>query len=427
MNELIDTKPDINVLDAEYKRLLGYPQGYELGGRSLELAEWARDWFNKNGRPWIYAVRINDVDFSNERFRINGVEFSSKRLCSQLKEADACSVMLAAVSAGSECEEMAAYFWQENKPDRYFFLEIFGSAVVENLITNTGARFCAWADENNLAVLPHYSPGYPGWDVTDQNKLMKLIKQEKSHSLPGTIEVLDTGMLKPKKSLLALFGITKSVEKVKNLSELIPCETCSLQGCRYRRTNYKHSRNPIEDVSKLQPGVSANLTKHKLALNENAKYNLSLKALQKWSTERLKLRILKDNSIEAQFRYEGTTCSNMGHPLEFDYFIKLSPAEDYYKIISMNCNPVPGDSGYKYMCEYINDPELIMNNIKNEKPLIGKELNNVLSWKYQFSPEGCYCKANSREHKWGLVLEVLHYALVQFENSTKKLSQLIVS
>ncbi len=117
----------------------------------------------------------------------------------------------------------------------------------------------------------------------------------------------------------------------------------------------------------------------------------------------------------------------MGHPLEFDYLIKLSPAEDCYKIISMNCNPAPGDNGYKYMCEYINDPDSIMNSIKNEKPLIGKELKDVLNWKYQFNPEGCYCKPDSREHKWGLVMEVLHYALVQYENKTKNISQLIVS
>ena len=41
---------------------------------------------------------------------------------------------------------------------------------------------------------------------------------------------------------------------------------------------------------------------------------------------------------------------------------------------------------------------------------------NILNWKYQFSPEGCFCKAESREHKWGLVLEVVHYALVKLEN-----------
>lgn len=423
MNELIDINPDINVLENEYKRLLGYPKDIELKERSLELSKWAREWYNKNSKPWIYALQTNEIDFSNEKLRVNNIEFSSRKLCNQLAESQADSAMLVAVSAGEECEVKANQLWQEGKPDEYFFLEVYGSAVVEHLITIAGARFCAWADENNLAVLPHCSPGYPGWNVTDQNKLFQLIGQKRNHDLPGIIEVLETGMLKPKKSMLALFGITKNIEKVRRLTELIPCETCSLQGCRYRRTSYKYSRNQIEDVSKLQPGknrlinvrswIGNNFTG---ILNKNAKYNISIKALEKWSNERLNLKILEDNSIEANFKYEGTTCSNIGHPLEFNYFVKLSSPEDSFKIISMVCNPAQNDVGYKYMCEYINDSESLMNCIMNEKPLLDKPLNDILNWKYLFSPEGCFCKSESRDHKWGLVLEVLHYAMVNYEN-----------
>ena len=35
-------------------------------------------------------------------------------------------------------------------------------------MTMTGARLCAWADGQRLAVLPHYSPGYPEWDIAEQ-------------------------------------------------------------------------------------------------------------------------------------------------------------------------------------------------------------------------------------------------------------------
>ncbi len=423
MNELIDTKPDINVLEIEYKRLLGYPHHFELKERARELADWARQWYSENGSPWIYAVKTDEIDFSNEKLRINGAEFSSLKLRSQLVQAQVYNAMLVAVSAGKECEEKSNQLWQEDKPDEYFFLEVYGSAVVEHLITLAGAHICAWADENNLAVLPHYSPGYPGWKVTDQKELLKLIINNREHAIPGNIDVLETGMLKPKKSMLALFGITKNVDKVRKLSELIPCETCSLQRCQYRRTVYKHPRIPIEDVSKLQPSnkeyinTGTSFEKSTMGvLTKNGKYNISIKALQKWSDQRLTLKVLEDNSIEANFRYEGTTCSNMGRPLDFDYFIKLGSPENLYEIISMYCNPAKDSDSYKFMCEYITDPEALMNNIQNEKPLIGKPLDNILNWKYRFSPEGCFCKAESREHKWGLVLEVLHFALVKLED-----------
>ncbi len=51
---------------------------------------------------------------------------------------------------------------------------MFGSAVVEHLTTTAGARLCAWADGERMAVLPHYSPGYPEWDIAEQPRLFSL-------------------------------------------------------------------------------------------------------------------------------------------------------------------------------------------------------------------------------------------------------------
>ena len=112
MNELIDTNPDINIREEEYKRLLGYPPHFELKEKARELADWARSWFNENGNPWIYAFQTNDIYFSKEKLRINDVEFSSVKLRNQLAEAQASAAMLVAVSAGKECEEKANQLWQ---------------------------------------------------------------------------------------------------------------------------------------------------------------------------------------------------------------------------------------------------------------------------------------------------------------------------
>ncbi len=419
MNELIDIQPDINVIESEYKRLLGYPSGYELEDRARELADWARQWFNENGKPWVYAVQLDRLDTSKENLRIGNIELSSKRLRNQFAEAETDSAMLAVVSAGKECEEKAHQLWLEGKPDEYFFLEVYGSAIVEHLVATTGFRFCDWAEKNNLMVLPHYSPGYPGWKVEDQEKILELIKQNKTHNLPGEIYLFESGMLKPKKSMLALFGITKNVSKARNLKDLIPCDSCSLANCQYRRVPYKNPCRQIEDICKLQSGnnePSSGKALSEPVLTQNAKYSVSQKALQKWSEERLQLNFLNDNSIEAKFRYEGTTCSNLGRKLEFDYQIKLSSQEEGYKITRLDCSPSNNDDGYKFMCEYLRNPKELINNIENEKPQFGKPLNEILNWERQFSPDGCYCRAESRNHKWGLAFEVLHYTLVQYEN-----------
>jgi hypothetical protein len=49
MEELFDLKPEVNVLETEYKRLLGYPAHYELGGRVRELVDQTRQWYAKHG------------------------------------------------------------------------------------------------------------------------------------------------------------------------------------------------------------------------------------------------------------------------------------------------------------------------------------------------------------------------------------------
>ena len=56
-----------------------------------------------------------------------------------------------------------------------------------------------------------------------------------------------------------------------------------------------------------------------------------------------------------------------------------------------------------------------MGSIASERPLLGRPLNDVLYWERPPSPSGCYCDIEKRNHKWALVFEVIHYALVHRE------------
>jgi hypothetical protein len=401
--EWIDTSPDVNVDPAEYARLLGFPAGKELEGRPRELTDWTRRWYAQHGRPWIYSRQAERLEISNGSIVIDGVTFTSSRLQRTLQQAAASNVALVAVSAGNELEDEAQRAWKEEKPDEYFFLEVYGSAVVERLVTVAGASLCAWGDRECLAVLPHYSPGYPEWNIADQPALMQLIARR---ALPAKLEAMDTGMLRPKKSLLAVFGLTAHTDRVQRLSELVPCSNCSFNPCQYRREPYRLGPRSAElaDVASSDAPLSA-----------SAKYNTNPKALARWASERLSLTSGNDGSIHALFRYDGTTCSNMGQPLQFHYDVTLGPREQGYPIREQRCAPAPGDTGHRAQCGYITNSTDLMAAIENEKPLLGKRLNDVLSWGRPTSPAGCYCEPSSRQHKWGLVLETIHYALAQQE------------
>jgi hypothetical protein len=272
-------------------------------------------------------------------------------------------------------------------------------------------------------VLPHYSPGYPEWDIGEQPRLLDLIRRTRAQSLPTSVDVLDSGMLRPKKSLLAVFGLTHHVDRVRKLTDLVPCQNCSLSNCQYRRAPYERAATYVqtEGVARVDdetPTASETIEEVFDPLEAAAKYSINVKALRRWADERLTLDVREDGTVDALFRYEGTTCSNMGRAIRFDYKVKLGPRTEGYPIREQHCDPTPGDDGYTYMCRYMNNAEHLMVAIEREKPLLGQKLNDVLAWTRPLNGAGCYCEPNSRKHKWGLVLETIHYALVQRERGS---------
>ncbi|MGB0062905.1 MAG: hypothetical protein WBP85_00540, partial [Terracidiphilus sp.] len=247
------------VQEAEYVRLLGFPRGWVLEGRARELADWARDWYAQYGRPWMYARQAEQFEIAGDSISIDGVEFSSSRLRKTLTDAEAHSVILVAVGAGSEAEEEAHRRWNDDKPDEYFFLEVYASAVVEHLTTLAGARLCDWAEQRQMAVLPHYSPGYPEWDVAEQPRLLDLLKKSRAEAFPSSVEAFDSGMLRPKKTLLGVFGLTRHTERLQKLTNLVPCERCSFGPCQYRRAPYRRAPRPAgEQIQAREPAVDRN-------------------------------------------------------------------------------------------------------------------------------------------------------------------------
>ena len=386
----------MDVQPAEYLRLLGYPRDFVPAGRASELAEWAREWYAANGRPWVYEREVASLDLSSGAVRLDGETFSSRRLYATLEEAGAHGAVLVAVSAGPEAEEEAQQLWREEKPDEYFFLEVYASAVVEHLVTTAGARLCGWAEERRMAVLPHYSPGYSGWDIGEQGRLLELF----GTCLPGALQVLPSGGLQPKKSLLAVFGLTRHVNRVQRLTDLMPCENCSFSPCQFRRAPYRRSRSGLAELPVIPQW-------------ERPSYTVNPKALKRWAAERLTLERRPDGTIDARFRYDGTTCTNMGRPLAFDYVVKLGPprrglphprttlrprARRYRPHANV---PVPRRPG---AIDGSHRPrEAAARPAARRRPDVARASTGT----------GCYCDPASREHKWGLVLETIHYALHQ--------------
>lgn len=407
--EHLDDRPVVNVREAEYRRLLGYPAHHTPGARADELAEWARGWYATHGRPWIYMREV-ELRSTRDDLLIDGMGFHSRKLQAHLREAGAGRAMLVAVSAGQGCEAHASQLWQEAKPDEYFFLEMFGSAVVEHLMATLSARICEIADRDHLMAVAHYSPGYTGWDIADQNRLYELIIRGQTRPFPESLEVLSSGMLRPKKSLLAVVGLTSRTGRALAALQLVPCETCSFAPCQYRRAPYRHAPERTEAGAVPRP---AGRPAAPLVLTRGAAYSVNPRALSKWARERVRLVPGERGTVEASFRFDGTTCSDQGRPLAFDYAVTLSGPQDGYTILESSCRPAPGDNGHTFMCAYLTDRDGLMQALDRERPLVGRPLDDVLRWSRSSASAGCHCNADSRARHWGVALEAIHFALVQ--------------
>ncbi|MEP6621933.1 MAG: hypothetical protein ABJE47_21600 [bacterium] len=148
-------------------------------------------------------------------------------------------------------------------------------------------------------------------------------------------------------------------------------------------------------------------------LELDAKYSVNGKALRRWMKERLILSQRPDGCFDALFRYDGSTCSNMGRALAFEYRVVIASRQERYELRDLQCAPAPGDDGYTFMCRYRVVGSALTRDIAEEKPLLGRPLNEVLHWDRELIGPGCYCEGESRDHKWGLVLETIHFALAQ--------------
>lgn len=386
------------VMDEEFFRLLGYPPGHVPGDRARELARWARAWYRAHGRAWAWYDEVA-LAFTGDELRLGGRSFRSPRLLEHLRATGATRAMLLAVSAGPECEAEARRLWEAQRPDEYFFLETFGSAVVEQLVADANGRVCEEAARHALVVVPHYSPGYTGWDVAEQPALFDLISTRMTAGgWPGPLEVLPSGMLRPKKSMLAVIGLAPRRAEVSRPLGSVPCERCAFSPCQFRRAAYRHRPMRI-DGAPVRPQAVA------------PRYTLNPRVLAKWAGERLDLCDQPDGTLLATFRFDGTTCSNLGHPLAFAYRVHLDAAVDRRAILDCTCTPLSGDAGYARMCAFLASPTGLMGAIARERPLVGRPLDAVLGWDRPAGPAGCLCDAAGRARTWGIALEVIHYAL----------------
>ncbi len=147
-----------------------------------------------------------------------------------------------------------------------------------------------------------------------------------------------------------------------------------------------------------------------LAMSPTAQYAYPVKALTRWATQHLRWQADQAGNVEAVFRLEGSTCGNV--PLVMLYEVGLGPRAEGWPIRRLSVQPEPNDDGHRAQCAFRADEGQWREELQAEQPCLGQPVAAALAWSPTVSPEGCLCTAASRAHKWRIVLQTLHWALM---------------
>jgi hypothetical protein len=225
----------IEVSVADYAVLLGYRRAPLPTGRVTELADESRAWFAEHCGPWGVARTLEIEHVGGDRIRLEqGASLSSPVLAERFARARAKRLVVVLVSAGAEIDRRIDQLWAGERPDEAYFLDRFGAAATRWLAVWAAGHLAGVASREGLATLPAYSPGFDGWPLVDQAPLAACL----GNGPPSDFKVLESGMMRPRNTLLAAVGLTADRAAAESARRRHGCSWCSLERCNLRRSAF---------------------------------------------------------------------------------------------------------------------------------------------------------------------------------------------
>jgi len=166
------------------------------------------------------------VKFCGDNFIIDNRTFNcGNTIYSLLKNSDTIAFLVSSI--GEEIEKWSKQFMDNNEMLKGYLIDKVASELVELLADKTESFLENEIEQFELKATNRYSPGYCGWNVVDQQNLFSLMPEK----FCG-VSVNDDSMMIPIKTVSAVIGVGKNVEK-KNYE----CSICEIDFC------YKRDRN----------------------------------------------------------------------------------------------------------------------------------------------------------------------------------------
>jgi hypothetical protein len=208
----------------ELAKLLGGQKKKSLPKSIRKKVRTARQKLNKLIKPSLHYRIVKPSVMDNDVVQLDEtVEFTSTQLAKTLKNAEEIVCFVGTIGTGVENE--INRLLDKQKLAEAYILDAMASVAVENMIDRFQNLMEKRFGAEERAVTLRFSPGYCDWPVTQQKKLFNIFNPKQLN-----VELLDSCLMKPRKSVSGVFGITPQESESYN-----PCRDCPTRRCESRR------------------------------------------------------------------------------------------------------------------------------------------------------------------------------------------------
>jgi len=217
---------DLNLSVSQIENDMGYREGEDrelVSSLIEEVFKEAGEICNIKAEYIIY----NDLHFNNigKSMMIKDLNFQIKKIVFGLiKKSESIAIFLC--TAGAEIVIRSRQAMQERDLLKGYVYDVVGSEIVEAAADLMQKELEKAISATGNRITNRYSPGYCGWDVSEQHKLFQLLPD----NFCG-IRLTQSALMDPVKSVSGIIGIGKEVKM-----NPYTCKLCDLETCVYRKS-----------------------------------------------------------------------------------------------------------------------------------------------------------------------------------------------
>lgn len=219
------TFDDLDLPDSEIFLYMGY-KGSEPQEIVVELLHEMKEELKSICKPkWGFQYVPGEIVGKQEIRLDDQVVKPGRIITHSLEGSEAFLIMIA--TAGLEFNEWLHSPKNQEDVLRVFIADALGSSIAEATVAISLQRIAEKLAPLGLKNSNSYSPGYCGWHVSEQKRIFSLIPERFND-----VELTDSCLMLPIKSVSAVIGIGSSIEK-----KPYGCAICKKVDCYKRRVS----------------------------------------------------------------------------------------------------------------------------------------------------------------------------------------------